>query len=238
MITVIGRGHGGTRAMSHTLTASGVYMGAKLNGSGDLIPPGDMYEACRVLARHVKWLGDLKWDFGALHTGPIDPEFVRLIESYLQSVLSSPAEHKGWKIPETTLAWPWIRRMFPDTKYIFWVRNPRDSILGSHVTDDLSVFGIDYPRTDDPRRMRAISWKYQDDLIRATPRPKHWIKVRFEDFILRQDETLERLQKFLAFKLAVIPIRTEPVGRYKSDAGVNYFDFLAPAMDEHGYEKG
>ena len=41
MITVIGRGHGGTRAMSHTLSESGVYMGATLNGSGDLIPPED-----------------------------------------------------------------------------------------------------------------------------------------------------------------------------------------------------
>ena len=49
LITVIGRGHGGTRAMSHTLTASGVHMGALLNNSGDLLPPGDMYEACRVM---------------------------------------------------------------------------------------------------------------------------------------------------------------------------------------------
>jgi hypothetical protein len=153
-------------------------------------------------------------------------------------VLASPAERKGWKIPETTLAFPWIRRMFPDIRYIFWVRNPRDSILGSHVTDDISVFGIDYPRTDDVRRRRAISWKYQDDLIRATPRPGHWIKVRFEDFVLRQDETLARLEKFLGFKLAKIAVTPDPVDRWKADDGVTYFDFLAPAMDEHGYEKG
>jgi hypothetical protein len=42
MVTVIGRGHSGTRAMSHTLSASGVYMGATLNRSGDLIPPEAM----------------------------------------------------------------------------------------------------------------------------------------------------------------------------------------------------
>ena len=238
MITVIGRGHGGTRAMSHTLSASGVYMGAELNSSGDLIPAREMYEACRVLAGHVKWKGGLEWDFSELHTGPIDPYFVRLIESYLQSVLPSGAEQKGWKIPETTLAFPWVRRMFPDVKYIFWVRNPRDAILGYHGTDDISNFGIDYPRTDDTRRMRAISWKYQDDLIRSTPRPKHWIKVRFEDFVLKQDETLARLEDFLGIKLAKIPVRTEPVGRWRTDDGVNYFDFLASTMDEHGYEKG
>jgi len=238
MITVIGRGHGGTRAMSRTLSASGVYMGAELNASGDLMPPGDMYEACRVLARHVKWKGGLEWDFSALHAGPIGPDFISLIESYLQSVLCSGTEQKGWKIPETTLAYPWIRRMFPDIKYIFWVRNPRDAILGHHVTDDISAFGIDYPRTDDTRRMRAVSWKYQDDLIRSTPRPGHWIKVRFEDFILKQEETLARLEGFLGIELARIPVRTDPVGRWRTDNDVNYFDFLASAMDEHGYEKG
>ncbi len=38
-VTVIGRGHSGTRAMSHTLSASGVFMGSPLNESGDLLPP-------------------------------------------------------------------------------------------------------------------------------------------------------------------------------------------------------
>ncbi|MCD6302523.1 MAG: hypothetical protein J7M15_03235, partial [Anaerolineae bacterium] len=61
LITVVGRGHGGTRAMSHTLTASGVFMGAPQNVSGDLVPPESMYEACRVFGRYVTWKGDLSW---------------------------------------------------------------------------------------------------------------------------------------------------------------------------------
>jgi len=238
MITVIGRGHGGTRAISYTLYASGVYMGQKLNASGDLIPPDAIYEACRILGKHVKWLGDLNWDFSELFTMEIPEEFVRLINRYLESVLSSTAEHKGWKIPETTLAYPWIQRMFPDIKYIYWVRDPRDSIIGAHVTDNLADFNVEYPKTDDVRLRRAISWKYQYDLLKATPRPKHWIKVRFEDFVLKQDETLARLEEFLGIKLAKIPVRTEPIGRWKKDDGVNYFDFLEPAMREHGYELG
>lgn len=238
MVTVIGRGHGGTRAMSHTLLASGVYMGAELNKSGDLVPPQDMYDACRVLARHVKWLGELQWDFDALHSGTIDPDFERLINRYLTSVLESPAEHTGWKIPETTLVFPWVHRMFPDIKYVHWVRDPRDSILGAHRTDDLSDFGIDCPRTDNVRRRRAISWKYQDDLIRTTPRPRHWIKVRFEDFVLDPDRTLARLEEFLGIPLARIPVRPEAVGRWKTDNDVHDFDFFATAMEDHGYDKG
>jgi hypothetical protein len=237
LITVIGRGHSGTRAMSHTLTASGVWMGSVLNGAGDLLPPEDMYAACRVMARYVQWKGGLEWDFSRLHTMPIPAEFKSLIESYLASVLPDEPKPGGWKIPETTLVYPWILRMFPEIRYIFWVRDPRDCVAGGHLTDDLSDFGIDYPKTDDLVLRRAISWKYQYDIVRATPRPAHWIEVRFEDFVLRQEETLERLEKFLGFPLGRIVVRPEAVERWKRAAdGGRCFDFLEPAMREFEYE--
>jgi hypothetical protein len=236
IITVIGRGHSGTRAISHTLYASGVYMGRMINASGDLVPPDDMYEASRLFARHVRWLGDLNWDFADLHTMDIEPGFTRLIERYLGSVLGRTADHKGWKIPETTLVYPWIIRMFPEVKYIFWIRNPRDCILNGHLTDDLGRFGIEYPLTEDERLRRAISWKYQYDLVKSTPRPQHWIEVRFEDFVLKQAETLARLEDFLDIKLARIIVRPDAIDRWRQDNGVNYFDFFAPAMREYGYE--
>ncbi|MBO4345871.1 MAG: hypothetical protein J5833_08940, partial [Victivallales bacterium] len=55
LITIIGRGHSATRAMSNTLAASGVYMGEPLNKSWDLIPPQDMYDACRIFSKYVDW---------------------------------------------------------------------------------------------------------------------------------------------------------------------------------------
>ena len=238
LITVIGRGHGGTRAMSHTLSQSGVYMGDTLNKSGDLIPPDDMYEACRVMARHVKHRGGVQWDFSKLYTMKIDPRFKKLIESYLSSVLSSNAIRKGWKIPETTLVFPWIVRLFPDAYYINWVRDPRDSILGEHLTDDLGDFGIKYDRTNDLRLRRAISWKYQVEIVRATPKPRRWITVKFEDFVLKQDETLKKLEQFLGFPLVKIPVNVEAVGRYKKDKGVHDFPFLSEHLKSYGYIGG
>lgn len=236
LVTIIGRGHSGTRAISHTLYASGVYMGRTINNSGDLVPPEAMYDACRIIAQSVQWQeGRLKWDFSALHTMDIPPEYDALMEKYLHSVLTAKAEHRGWKIPETTLVYPWIIRRFPDAKYIFWIRNPRDCILGRHITDDLSDFGIPYPKTDDERLRRAISWKYQYDLVKATPKPAHWLEVRFEDFVLKQAETLQRLEDFLGYKLAPIIVRSDAVDRWKADDGVNYFDFFEPAMREYGY---
>jgi hypothetical protein len=170
-----------------------------------------------------------------LHTVDIPEEFKCLLHSFLKSVLDSKAEVRGWKIPETTLVYPWIQRLFPEIKYIFWIRDPRDCIIGGHVTDDLRDFGIQYPDTDDERRRRAISWKYQYDLVKTTPRPAHWIEVRFEDFVLRQEETLERLEKFLGIPLARIPVRPDSVVRRKQDAAVHDFDFFAPALELYNY---
>ncbi len=120
LVTVIGRGHSGTRLISHTLYASGMYMGRLINASGDKMPPQALYDACRVMAKYVKWNGGLSWDFDDLHTMDIDPEFIHLVETYLQDVLPprNRYENYGWKLPETTLVYPWIVRMFPDAKYI------------------------------------------------------------------------------------------------------------------------
>lgn len=139
------------------------------------------------------------------------------------------------EIPETTLAYPWIVRMFPDIKYIFWVRDPRDSILGEHLTDNLSDFGVNFGKTENIREMRAISWKYQREIIKATPLPRHYIKIRFEDFIQKQDEILKKLEEFLEFPLIKIPVRLESIGRYKNDVGQHYFDFFSEDMREEGY---
>lgn len=235
LIAVIGRGHSGTRAMSHTLQQSGVFMGKRVNDSGDLVPAKDMYRACSIISRAIPWQGGLEWDFGPVQKMPIPEKFTRLVMRYLKSVLASPAQCRGWKIPETTLCYPWITRLFPDIHYIFWVRDPRDCIIGSHMTDDLSQFGIECPQTEDPYLRRAISWKFQNDVVEATPLPRHWIKVRLEDFVRHQDRELARLEEYLGFKLARIPVNHDVVGRYKRPPELVLPEFLEPAMLAHGY---
>ena len=212
--------------MSHTLSESGVYMGAKLNASGDLIPADAIYEACRVFGKSVRHCGGLQWDFSDAHTMPIDPAFTRLVEGYLSSVLESPSDAKGWKLPETTLILPWIIRLYPEVRYVYWVRDPRDSILAAHITDDLERFGVPHDKTDDLRLMRATSWQYQYEIMTRTPPPAYRINVRFEDFVLRQAETLGRLETFLGLPMAQIPVRPEAVGRWKNDPDAHGFDLF------------
>jgi hypothetical protein len=239
MITIIGRGHSGTRAISHALYASGVFMGSHINESGDMLPPDDLYTACRVMAQHVVHLGDNRWDFSRLHTMPIDPVFEHLVKRYLRLVLSR-REPRGWKLPETTLIYPWIVRMFPDIDYIFWVRDPRDSILNAHLTDDLADFGVPYerPAEGDVHMRRAISWKYQRDIVRATPPPKRSISVRFEDFVLKNEEVSRRLEDFLGFPMGRIITRPDAVYRWKSsDVDFTRFGVLFDQeISDLGYE--
>ncbi|HSA23649.1 MAG TPA: DUF2339 domain-containing protein, partial [Myxococcota bacterium] len=42
------------------------------------------------------------------------------------------------------------------------------------------------------------------------------IQVRFEDFVLRQDEILARLSEFLGIPLAKIPVRLDSIGRWQT----------------------
>ncbi len=221
--------------MSHTLYTSGVFMGRTINTSGDKVPPDDLYDACRIFAKYVGWNGGLSWDFSRVLGMDIDPEFVEKVETYLADVLANGSPWRGWKLPETTLIYPWIARMYPDIRYIHWIRDPRDGILAAHRTDDLGQFGIQYPPTEDIRRQRAISWLYQYQLMKATPGPAHLLSVRFEDFVLNQEVTLQRLEAYLGIPLSRIVIRPESVGRWKKAEGDLHLDLLGEALVEAGY---
>lgn len=235
LVTIIGRGHSGTRAIAQTLRASGVYMGAEVNESGDLVPPEGLYEACRVFARYVTHRGGVQWDFSRVNAMKPDPAFVRLVETYLASVLNSKTEMKGWKLPETTLIFPWIVKMYPDAFYIYWYRDPRDSILGAHITDDLASFGVPCERSDDPILMRAISWKYQAAIMRATPVPPRVLRLRFEDYVLQQNQTLRQLEDFLGIPIKKLPVQPEAVGRWKKSAEHVDFPFIREELATLGY---
>ena len=234
MIIIVGRGHSGTRAIAHTLLGSGVHMGEVLNVSGDLIPPDPMYQACVHFGRHVKYKSDLEWDFSGVLSREPTEDFVTNLNRYLNTVLRHKKEKRGWKIPETSLVYPWVVRMFPEAKYIYWVRDPRDNILAGHGTDLLSNYAVPC----EPLKgliTRAASWKYQWDLFKAVPEPKNLIKVRFEDFVLKQEETLKRLEEFLGFPLARIVVNPAKVERWRTTQEKCHFEIFRNMIEEFGY---
>lgn len=219
MIIVIGRGHSGTRVIAKVLQESGIFIGNSLNDSLDLIPPESMYEAVRIFSAKVEQETDFHWKFkNAINYTP-EAHFFSLVKEFTTEIFDCDNDKfRGFKLPETTLCFPWITKIFPDAYYIYIVRDPKDSITGAHLTDDLDFFSIPHRHFNDVFIRRVISWKYHYDLVEATPRPSRFIQIRFEDLILDHDRMLESLEKFLDMQLKRIAVNTSPIGRWKNVA--------------------
>ena len=71
--------------------------------------------------------------------------------------------------------------------------------------------------------------------MKATPKPANVITIRFEDLVLKQEDTLQRLEEFLGFQLARIVVREDSVGRWRTDPEQCHFDFFNQPMKEQGY---
>ena len=209
-------------------------MGETLNVAGDLVPPDSMYRACACFGEKIRYKGNFEWDFSSVLTEDPTPDFKKHLTQYLQTVLRHKIEKRGWKIPETSLIYPWVVRMFPEAKFIYWVRDPRDCILAGHGTDILSNYRVPF----EPMKgliTRAASWKYQYDLFKAVPEPENLIKVRFEDFVQKQEETLGKLEEFLGFPLARIVVRSGKVEKWKETKEECQFAIFRGAIEEFDY---
>jgi hypothetical protein len=230
-VITVGRGHSGTRVMMHTLEGSGFFVG-KTNGSGDHLPPHPMYRAVRRFGRLVKGEPGA-WDFTEPLNTPYPIEYLADVQDYLSELVGHEAI--AWKLPEATLALPWLVQVFPDAYYIHWVRDGRDNILRWHGTEN-DWYGVDVGELPEDRRMKAaMSWDYHEELIAQTPKPEHWLKVRFEDFILHQEEELERLEDYLDCHLCREWVNARVVGRYRSLDMSKYLPVLERHLEAHGY---
>ncbi|MCH8902460.1 MAG: sulfotransferase [Bacteroidetes bacterium] len=238
-VVVIGRGHSGTRLMSDTLKESGYDVGSPLNVAGDLIPAESIYEACRIFGKFVDYKGKHEWDFTRAVEAKIPDGFKDQLTVYLKSVLESKSELKGWKIPQSTLIYPWLVRLLPNIKYVFWIREPKDTILKMHGIDRLEKWNIPckkYLFHSFNYRMRAVSWKYHYDIVNETPRPKNFLMIRFEDFVLNQDACLQKLEKFLGRPVAKVHVIKSKVGMWKKNRWVKNYSFLKKPMLNLNYD--
>lgn len=238
MIIVIGRGHSGTRIIPQILTKNGVFMGGhRMEGRGDLTPAQPIYALAFLAGRQTKLIDCHNWNFSNLvNSNQYTDIFDRLIKQYLQPILNHD-NPRGWKLPENTLIYPWLVRYFPEAYFIYMIRDPRDVILGEHLTDALNRFNIPHcPNFKSIYEQRAISCKYQHDIIYSTPKPKHFIKIRFEDIVLNQTLQLERLSRFLDIPLDnQIRMNSSKVARWHKAKVFTKFSFLKPICNKHNY---
>ena len=238
MIIVIGRGHSGTRIIPQILTKNGVFMGGhRMEGRGDLTPAQPIYILASLAGSQVKMIDCHNWNFSNLiHDTSYTNTFEKLITEYLQPILNHN-EPRGWKLPENTLIYPWLVKAFPNAHFVYMIRDPRDVILGEHLTDDLNLFNIPHcPNFKSIYEQRAISCKYQHDIIYSTPKPKHFLKIRFEDIVLNQELQIKRLSRFLGISLNTqIKMNSSKVAKWRKSNTFTKFRFLKPICNKHNY---
>lgn len=206
----------------------------KVNSSYDHMPPQAMYKAARRFAKYVKQDGGYNWFFDfAINKAPTQT-YRDCVNEYLTE-LTSQEKPFAWKLPESTLSLPWLIQMFPDAHYIHWVRDGRDNILKWHGTEDLSLYDIESSQNGDRLHNATLSWKYHEDLIEATPKPKNWIKVRLEDFVLNQCACLDILSTYLDCRLNKVEVFPDVIGRYKEHDLSHVYPIMERQLKRHGY---
>jgi hypothetical protein len=234
LIIVIGRGHGGTRLISRLLLENGVATG-NVNYARDMVPPTHMHEAADHYSKLVEYRGNCEWDFSKANSTEPPAEYRQSVDLYLGQIRDVP-EPKYFKLPETILSYPWIKQMFPDSSFIHWVRDPRDAeVHNSDWREMWDQWGIDREELGE-RRVAAMSWKYQFDIVKSVPPPERYIRVRYEDFCLDHEGEVGRLREFLGVDLEPLAdVRTDAVYKWRRQDDHETFDFLQPAIAELGY---
>jgi hypothetical protein len=194
---------------------SGFFMGHPQNGAGDLVPAELLYDAALIFGKQIDYKGGLDWDFSRVKSSRPSEDFEAYVYAYIDSVLRNRQFLKGWKLPENSLILPWLIKMFPRAYYIYWIRDPRDVILDLHITDNIRKWNVPAPMPQSLYNMRAISWYYQYELAHSIIKPKRWLEVRFEDFVLHQEREVERIGDFLHMKMVQIPVQKDKVGAWR-----------------------
>jgi hypothetical protein len=234
MIIVIGRGHGGTRLVSRLLLENGVATG-NVNYARDMVPPQHMHAAADLYSERVDYLGNCQWDFSRANAGGVPAEAERSINLYVEQIRDAP-EPKYFKLPETILCYPWVKELFPRSRYIHWVRDPRDAeVHNSDWRPMWEHWGINRQRLGE-RLVSAMSWKYQYDIVRSVPPPERFVRVRYEDFCLDHRGEVDRLSEFLGIDLEPLQdVRPDAVYKWRRSDDRHTFDFLEPAIAELSY---
>jgi hypothetical protein len=183
---------------------------------------------------HVRHLGGRTWDLRRLLNCPIPTEWTRLWEEHLHAMLDCDGDLVAWKLPETVFSWPWLVRSFPEVVFVEWHRDPRAAILGSHITDDLSGWGLEgWPSGLPTLEERALSWRVQFQVLTLGPRPPRWVRLRLRDYVLHQAEAGRAVEAVTGVPMPQAPGNPLAIDRWRSrqqEFG-RARDVIAPYLD-------
>jgi Sulfotransferase family len=190
-----GTGGSGTRVVTEILSSAGVFMGSRLNRSGDALD----------LAKF-----DLRWGkpyLAAEQAGEIPP--FEQMEADLQSSVRDhlrgydPAAGPwGWKHPHAYLLLPWLDTVIPDLRFVHVIRDGR-RMVRSHNQNQPQRYGevtLDPDSMASSSKVRAVefwSWANERAADYGEQRmDERYMRMRFEDICADPQTECARLIAF------------------------------------------
>jgi hypothetical protein len=184
-LVIGGTGGSGTRALQRALATAGVFMGARLNESGDAMDFEPFLDhAINRILEQTRSLDYRLADLPAALLGPLRREFGHALVTYVRERPKLGAW--GWKNPRSMYILPVIFDRCPGMRFIHLVRDGRDMALALNQSQPIkhyaALFGRAYP---EGRREAAIELWARANLEIATW-CEAWLGtrhrlVRFED---------------------------------------------------------
>jgi len=202
-----GRGGSGTRLLSQLAHAAGIFIGNRLNKSGDST------EWVRLIYRIVVEAGGAR----DLPSGSRYKQEIRAKAAEVLGERSARPAAWGLKLPEAMLVLPLLIDAFPQAKVVHLIRHPVSSSLRrTHMTSRLNnpVGAVALPAayrysgrdvgliaTDEPYLHNACSWNFQVTRIaryaRETLDRGRYLEVRYEDVCAHPSRVVAGLRSFL-----------------------------------------
>lgn len=236
-IIVIGRANSGTRILPEAMQGEGIYFGEPQNIASDLLPSQPMYAACRVLGPNVDFVKKHEWDFTKVMDMQIPDAFFLLLAEYLESLLVDPDRFQGFKIPNSNLIYPWLIRIFPNARFIHWIRHPEGACRKMSGVDRLEKWNVPCKKFlihEWNYRIRIVSWKYHFDIVDQVPQPLNFLRVRYEDYVLEQERTKKTVEDFIQHPMAMLDLVKAKAGPY-TQALERKYPLIHSAMKKLGY---
>lgn len=200
-VIVLSVGHTGSRIIGQVLKRSG-YKTGKVNNSFDTVEfSGAVRDHALHLAKCSAYSqGRWSWDPPPRPAG------------YLED--APEAFKQGWP----SLCMPWLIDAHPDTRYIRWFRDPRDTVLWSDagvkmfVNHGIPGFeGLEYQEAAG----QFIRYWWQ---LQITFKPKFVLQMKYEDYCNDPESQIHILSEYLGRRMATVPAHDKRIGRWRREA--------------------
>ncbi|WP_430462361.1 sulfotransferase [Thalassolituus sp. LLYu03] len=209
-VIVTGRGGSGTRLLSQLIQDMNIFMGNEINATED----------------SVEWVGpiyDLVVNRVQLARNNFTEDHIRRLRNNARNILAAGGLSSGlwgFKLPETVLCLPELKRAFPKARFIHLTRHPisismrrthmtsrLDNPVGRTVLEDAyhyigEVQGALGDGTDAVNN--SVSWNYQLNkavsFLSQLAYGQDVVQVKYEDILRDPDAMLSKLQEFLGLE--------------------------------------